>query len=232
MAAIAFVFFLYGQADASIGVGSMIKFYNGPGGSGGEFGIGLSPGVNNSLNVNSVEQVVFCVEKDEFLNFSSEYYVESIATYASLGGANTNLNDPLDARTAWLYYNFRQGTLANYTYGALNVSNQARIDSANALQNAFWFLENEQNSAGNAAATAYVASANAALANYNSNSSWGNMQAAIDRTRIINIRKDNASGAYSQSQLFLVPEPTTALTWTVLVGGFAALARRRNVRMG
>jgi hypothetical protein len=199
-------------ALASIQVGDTIRFQNGPGSPGGEFGIA------HAASPTITEFLTFCVEKNEYINFSSDFYVESIETFANNGGVGgaTGNQDPVDARTAWLYYNFRNQTLANYTFGDVNNFSSNREDSANALQNAVWFLENEQDSAGSGAA--FVAAANAEWNEYINNALTysGNMLDAINSVRIMNLRWGNATGQFAQSQLFMTPEPGTITIWAGL----------------
>ena len=83
----------------------------------------------------------FCVERNEYLNFGQQYIfkvdIDSAAIKGGLGGGNP---DPLDARTAWLYCEFVKGTLQGYDYANTGVG---RVDSADALQYAIWYIENE-----------------------------------------------------------------------------------------
>jgi len=78
----------------------------------------------------------FCVERNESLNFTNTFY-GSLDTFAIKGGVAGGSPDPLDSKTAWLYCEFVHGTLAGYDYGA------GRVASANALQDAIWFIEDE-----------------------------------------------------------------------------------------
>ena len=211
-------------ATASIQVGDLINFQNGPGSPGGEFGVTLSGGSGET------EAIVFCVEKDEFIDFTSDFYVSSISKHAVGGGVDGGgpQGDPVDARSAWLYYNFRKGTLPNYVFGAINDYSAGRAVSANAMQNAIWFIEQEQGSAG--VGQAYVDLATQELGDYNSQGSdySGNMNEALNAVRILNIRWDDEFGDEAQSQMFLVPEPGSALTWSVLAIGGAFFVRRRK----
>lgn len=212
--------FMAAQANASINVGDLIRFQNGPGSPGGEFGIA------HSATPNQTEFITFCTERNEYIDFSSNFYVESIQMTADAGGVAGGPQDPVDARTAWLYYNFRQGTLANYTSGVVSDRSSARVNSANALQNAVWFLEEEQNSA--ASGQNYVDMANAEWTLFTTSNNYsGNMQAAIDSVRIMNLRWHNANGARAQSQLFMVPEPASMAVWGTL-GLFGLVTYRRR----
>jgi len=80
----------------------------------------------------------FCVERNEFLQFGPTFNVD-IDPSAVKGGLNGGSPDPLDARTRWLYSEFIRGTLDGYDYG----TGADRVASANALQAAIWYLEQE-----------------------------------------------------------------------------------------
>lgn len=213
------------QAFGSIQVGNTIVFQNGPGSPGGEFGVALA------ATPNDTEMITFCVERNEYINFSDTFLVDSIETYADAGGVGGGPNDPLDARTAWLYYNFNHGTLLNYTSGLINDFSGNRVSSANALQDAVWFLEQELTSAGVGAA--FVQAANDEWNDYAGGTNLtysGNMQDAIDRVRIMNISWSSGArtGQRAQSQLFEVPEPGTIVIWSALgLLGMAGYRRRR-----
>jgi hypothetical protein len=87
----------------------------------------------------------FCLETTEQLTYGYpySYQVNSGAVNGGAGTARpdggataaTATFDPISLGTAWLYSQFRAGTLANYTVGS--------AASANALQQAIWGLEDE-----------------------------------------------------------------------------------------
>jgi hypothetical protein len=106
-------------------------------GSGGEFkATVVSEGFAGSP-VGSVFQT-FCVELNESLSLGSTYFAV-VNTSAVAGGVGGGSPDPLDPKTAWLYDQFLNGTLANY-----DTSTTAKhLTSAGALQNAIWYLEDE-----------------------------------------------------------------------------------------
>ena len=85
--------------------------------------------------------ITFCLERNEYLNFSAQFTVVNIGPAAFNGGVGGGNPDPLDERTAWLYQSFRDGSLTalgyNYSTGA------AHVASANALQRVFWGIEQE-----------------------------------------------------------------------------------------
>jgi hypothetical protein len=85
----------------------------------------------------------FCLEATESIIPGSTYDIQ-IGTEAVSGGLNNGPagpsgGDPLDARTAYLYSNFRAGTLSGYDY----TPGTGRSDSAQALQDVIWYIENE-----------------------------------------------------------------------------------------
>jgi hypothetical protein len=78
----------------------------------------------------------FCLETDEYISYGTPYKVESITNAAIEGGSGGPEPDPLDERTAFLYYNYAMGTLdgiSAYEYG--------KDASANDLQQAIWYIE-------------------------------------------------------------------------------------------
>jgi len=91
----------------------------------------------------------FCIEHTEYLGFGVQFNVDidPQALGAIHGGPGGNgYNDPLDPRTAWLYCEFVKGTLPTYHYSTATPADVAlRIASADALQNAIWALEGEEN---------------------------------------------------------------------------------------
>ena len=139
----------YGSAHTIPGVN------DGWGTHGGEFlvkssGFTFTPGRLSSDKadpISAIEQFeTFCMERNEFFTFGTVFHVD-IDTYATgggLGGQDLPGIDNLDPKTAWLYQEFIDGTLLGYDYG----TGLARIESANALQDAFWFIEGELPGAG------------------------------------------------------------------------------------
>lgn len=111
-------------------------------GSGGEFTVyGFGASLTNAGYGSSVKGIggfipsfqTFCIETGE--TAASAYFV--IGTAAVKGGTSTV--DPISVGTAWLYSQFAQGTLAGYFAGN-------RATQAGLLQNAIWWLEQEDGS--------------------------------------------------------------------------------------
>jgi len=85
----------------------------------------------------------FCIEKSEHV-FMYVTYDVTLAVEALNGGINYGPTGPLggdalDPFTAYLYTEFRNGTLAGYDYTV----GSARAASAGALQDVVWHLEDE-----------------------------------------------------------------------------------------
>jgi hypothetical protein len=140
--------------------------------------------------------ISFCIEKNEYIDYSSSFTIESISDSAVEGGQGGGNPDPLSGAAAWLYYHYIRGDLG-YQY-----SN----DLANAVQIAIWALEGEY---------APSSLSGLALALYNDalyHGSWtGENGYAV---RVMNLMWPGGSKwTYAQSQLCLVyvPEPGTLM---------------------
>ena len=111
-------------------------------GSGGEFL--LYPNADlQGITAEVAPYSSFCLEKSEPVGIGQPYDVV-VNTEALLGGANYGApglqgGDPLDPMTAYLYTEFRAGTLAGYDYDPAG----GRTASAGALQDVIWFIEDE-----------------------------------------------------------------------------------------
>jgi len=132
-------------------------------GSGGEFT--LTPNAElRTLTGPSGTWESFCLERTEFVTIGSTYNAV-VNTEAMLGGLNNGVpgpggGDPVDARTAYLYSNFAGGTLTGYNY----TPGTGRANSAAALQDVIWYLEDEAAqtwNAGSLQSTFYTAAQNA-----------------------------------------------------------------------
>ena len=124
-------------ADATpLTAGDDIHVLDGPGNTGGgEFTIVVDP---------TTSFVSFCLQRTEYINFTSAFNVDAISTFAvsdpvlNGGDALDLYRDYLSEQTAFLYTQFRAGTLSGYSYSGSN--HQA---SANSLQYAIWMFEQE-----------------------------------------------------------------------------------------
>ncbi len=131
----------------SINVGDHLRFSAGPGANNGE-----PLGGELIVNIFQTGQIfrTFCLEQEETIFFGGPggtfpFEVVGISTGAVFGGGNPDNPgggfDPISSRTAFLYERFATGTLDGYNFG-LN-TDPDRIRSADALQNAIWYLEHE-----------------------------------------------------------------------------------------
>lgn len=192
------------QAADPINVGDIISFVRGPGtGSGGEFIV-----YKGGVPVYST----FCVQIAELLSLSPIdnptrwlYKVGNISEQIVLAGSK-----PLDHKSAWLYTQFRAGTLPGY---------DGSDAAANALQNAIWHSEG----------LVALQPGNATM--------WYNMAVAAGWTdnglvRVINLMYPDGY-AHAQDVLVIVPIPeplsmTLAGLGLAAVAGLRGRARRRT----
>jgi len=122
--------------------------------------------------------------------------------------ANGKTGDNLNAETAYLYTQFARGTLSNYEYtdfAAISGANPTnRATSAQALQQAIWYLEGETTAVLTGQAKIwYDEATNAVLSG-----KWS----GIGSVRIINLwTVDAGARVEDQSMLYLIPAPGAAL---------------------
>lgn len=203
-------------APFTIVAGDTLKLYDVPGegsSNGGAFRVDVQ-GKGSADDFHT-----FCLEKNEYFSYGQLLTVSAINTGAVNGGAGgqTSLNfDPLDGRTAWLYTQYSDGTLAGYTYTDAG---------GNALQNAIWFLEGETGSVSGLAQT-FVNAANASGWSTLVGSTW--VTNTIGAVRVLNLVQ--ANGTVSQDQLTMIPEPETYAMLLAGLGLMGFVARRRRQR--
>jgi hypothetical protein len=203
-------------------VGDFVKFTDRAGSPGGEFGLTVS-GTPGGSAIDSF--VTFCLQKTEFINFTSTFVVGSINPYTltdpnDKGGVAGK--DWISAKTAWLYKQFR-----STGYGELGaLGYNGSIASANALQNALWYFEEEltiaeKNAlAGNAMYKSFVDAAKASGAT------------RIGNVAVLNLYKYDSSktgglGDEAQDQLTIVPEPSSLTLFGAGILGLCARRRRQ-----
>ena len=173
----------------------------------------------------------FCIERNEYVTLPGSYYAD-INTFSTQGGVGGHdgyegpagqATDTLDPRTAYLYQNFRLGTLASYTYGP------SRTTDAGALQNAIWYIEGELSSISGKAVTFYNEAVEATEIGkfYNGTSpdgfaSW----TGLGRVRVLNMWGDSARTQFQQDQLLLVPVPGAMFLGALGLAGVSWVRRR------
>jgi hypothetical protein len=212
-------------------------------GNGGEFKVEIVSGTNwpanefsdnigaGGANGNDTFQT-FCLEKDEFLSLGGTYTTnDSFTQTAVLGGNNTNSGDTISKQTAWLYLNFRNGTLSGYDYDAPSGST-TRASDAEQLQIAIWALENEENTG--IGAESGLAAVLGILADGSAAETWvtaalsapaAALNAAFARVGVLNL---STGAENNQSVLTLMPLPSaTGLAMAGLMG--MTVRRRRSM---
>jgi hypothetical protein len=147
-------------ASSTVGVTRISGYYSG---TGGEFTLTPSQDLQD-LTAETGPFESFCLEINEHV-YPGETYSVVLNDEAVLGGANNGAagpegGDPIDLRTAYLYSQFRAHTLTGYDY----TPGVGRENSAMALQEVIWYLEDEMGmtwSAGSLQDTFYQAAQNA-----------------------------------------------------------------------
>ena len=192
------------RAD-TIEAGDFVRFTDRPGSPGGEFLLS----VYDTPGGSKVDQfITFCVQMTEFMDFTNVFSVGGITDHTD----DQPAGDPLDQRTAYLYTQFRSGSLSGYNYG---INGAGDPTSANLLQNAIWYFEQEN--VGNQSSNPFVMAANNAV----NSGQWS----GLGNVRVLNLYYENGGHAQDQLSLVPVPEPSSLV---LLGSGVLALCFRRR----
>lgn len=160
----------------------------------------------------------FCLEKDEFIDYTNKFAVHDISFNAIDGGVGGPSPDPISDATAWLYLQYVNGG-----YGSIVVDGDT-YDEAN-IQEAIWLLEEETNSAAAKSMTLK------GLAEIKSAGFVNNIVRVMNLKWTVNSGTPGtpsyrAIGDLAQSML-LVPEPSTMLFLGLGMVGLGFLTRRK-----
>lgn len=163
----------------------------------------------------------FCVEKNEYIDLSSPFIVDSISGTAWNGGLGVSstpgtalpvtapgTGDPISSQTAYLY--------SLYATGGLGFTGPGDAAHQRALQNVFWYLENEIVALTTPLENDYLTLANSA----DDGKYYG--------VAVVNPRWQ--TGARAQSQLVYVPEAGALLLFGTGLAGLVGYRRARRMQ--
>ncbi len=162
--------------------------------------------------------LTFCIETDEFLNIGGTYNYQ-ISNAANLGGSGGPSPDPLSIGTAWLYSQFRDGLL-NF-----DVNNN---NDHTALQQAFWWLEQESSSfvISNPDGNKYL---DTAKAHFGGVYAGLRTDAGANNYGVVILNLTDNSGNVKQDVLARVPEPSATLLLSICLVGIGWFAHRKKL---
>jgi len=202
---------------ATVSVGDTIHFSIAP-----NHPSGFSGGAFTATDTNGFTWYSFCVEKNEYINLSSPFIVDSISGTAWNGGLGVSptpgtalpatppgTGDPISSQTAYLY--------SLYATGGLGFTGSGSAAQQLALQNVFWYLENEIATLPfGTLETEYFSLANTAV------------NGQFYGVSVVNPRYLN--GTRAQSQLVYVPEAGALLLFGTGLIGLVGYRRVRRMQ--
>jgi hypothetical protein len=203
------------SSASSVVPGTWVEFHDSFGTTGGgEFNVQIL-GTSDAFDF-----ITFCLEFNETFDMYSPVLVGNVSTAAVSGGVGGGNPDPLSAPTAWLFTQFSMGTLINYAY---NGTEAQRTASADSLQLAIWFLEEEVTDPWlDDQAREWVSAA--------VNSGWTD----LNGVGVLNLlRPEGGKLVNAQDQLYMTPEPGSLVllgTGLLVLVGTSSRTRRKRVK--